>query len=176
MVVSLFSGLASPFVVLCAAGVRFYGVTVEMDPDAARCTEQNFPDAIHFEDVAKFQAEVLLPLIKKRQLTHVLIVAGPPCQGNSALNLQRKGTKDERTLIADNVWRIRDEVHRLKVKWTLQVFTLLENVGSAPQDSVQFYSRGAGADPLRVDAAYFGWVARSRLLFGRGPRTPSGLR
>ena len=56
--ISLFSGLASPFVVLCAARVRFYGVTVEMGPDAARCTEQNFPDAIQFEDVAKFQAEV----------------------------------------------------------------------------------------------------------------------
>ena len=51
----------------------------------------------------------------------------------------------------------------------LQVFKLLEDVASAPQEVIQEYAGLIGGLPIKVCAADWGWVERRRLFWLQGP-------
>ena len=74
-------------------------VSIEKDPKGRRVVESYFPETEFFDDVVTFgQKEVGELALKYSNVGVVLVGAGPPCQGVSGLNADRKGAvRDERS-------------------------------------------------------------------------------
>ena len=94
----------------------------------------------------------------------VVIGAGPPCQGVSGLNADRKGAlRDERSCLFSEVPRIRDCVKQA-FRWC-PVYTLMESVASMDKKDRDIMTQGIGTEPLRCDAGTLTWCHRPRLYW-----------
>ena len=82
-------------------------ISVEANPRAQRVVEANFPDALMVEDVqAVDEAMVLKWSLQYSNAGLILVGAGPPCQGVSGLNADRKGAlRDSRSSLFSHVPR-----------------------------------------------------------------------
>lgn len=101
---------------------------------------------------------------KFTQVSLILLGAGPPCQGVSALNASRKGAlRDERSCFFTHVARVRE---LLKQCFPLaQVRSLMENVASMSSEDEQHMSDSFGTSPLFIDAAGVSIAHRPRLYW-----------
>ena len=98
------------------------------------------------------------------QVGLVLLGAGPPCQGVSGLNAQRKGAlRDERSSLFIHVPRICDLL-KAAFPWA-QVRTLMESVASMDQHDEQVMSQGIGNSPWFIDASCVSLAHRPRLYW-----------
>ena len=83
----------------------------------------------------------------------ILIGGGAPCQGNTELNMRRKGTEDPRTVGAKHAPRIerelREEAKRRRISLP-PICTWIGNVGSASKDVIQFYSGIIAQRPFQI--------------------------
>ena len=81
-------------------------------------------------------------LLRRRKFTAIVIGGGSPCQGNSSLNLHRKGLQDPRSQQPYHLQRLVRELRQVLAENHLQVpiAQFIENVGSAPADVVNKYS------------------------------------
>ena len=103
LVVSLFDGIGALGVALDALRVPVGGyVSVEISPEANRVVESFFPEVVCVGDVASVTNEAVLEW--RLRFANVLLGAGPPCQGVSGLNSDRKGAlRDERSCLFQHV-------------------------------------------------------------------------
>ena len=98
------------------------------------------------------------------------IGAGPPCQGVSGLNSERRGAlRDHRSCLFSHVWRIKELLKKHFV-WA-QVRYLTENVASMDDSD-----RSAMTDPSMIDAAGVSLARRPRLYWFDWVLLGEGLR
>lgn len=99
---------------------------------------------------------------------------GSPCQGNTSLNLARRGLDDPRSCQPLELCRLRDEFLALPEMADKELVTFLENVGSMPLTVQSSYSSWLGGEPILIDSSTCGWVQRRRLYWLSSSRTSIG--
>ena len=114
--VGLFDGIGALRVALDLLGVQVIGhVSVEKEPTARRVVEAHFPGLVALDLVEEVTSE----RVKEwgtafSQASLVLLGAGPPCQGVSGLNADRRGAlKESRSSLFSHVPRVRDLLRKL---------------------------------------------------------------
>jgi len=140
--VSLFDGIGALRVALDLVGAMVVGhVSVEKNVHATRVVESHFAKVKHYSSVEEIGAsEVREWSLLYPQCALVLLGGGPPCQGVSGLNADRKGAlRDERSSLFSHVARIR-ELLRAYFPWA-QVYSLMESVASMDQADQDVMSR-----------------------------------
>lgn len=139
--------------------------SVEKHEAARRVVESHFPGVLHYEDVAAITGETIKQWSTQfSQVSMVIIGAGPPCQGVSGLNSDRKGAlRDQRSSLFQEVPRIRDQVKR-HFAWC-PVYVLMESVASMDKRDRDIMSEGIGSSPIMCDAGTLTWCHRPRLYW-----------
>ena len=160
--VDLWSGFGGLPQALLQCGWHFYCLSAEWDAEATKVAKQTMPDIVHIDRVEMVTVDTLLPWIRRRRPRGILMGGGSPCQGNSALNKDRMGLHDERSLQPIHLCKLRDEVAAHPECSHLLVLALLENVASMPAEVLVQYNQWLGASPIMIDAAPCGWVHRRR--------------
>ena len=131
LVISLFDGIGALRVALDCLRVPVAGyISVEIDDCASRVVESFFPDVVRVPDVAQVTVELVAEWsLRFPSVSLVVLGAGPPCQGVSGLNVDRKGAmRDARSSLFQEVPRIEELVRRV-FRWC-PVHRLIENVAS----------------------------------------------
>ena len=164
--VGLFDGIGALRVALDCLEVPVVGhIAVEKSAEAQRVLESYFPDIIQVDDVADVTEE----LVRRWALAYpsvglVLIGAGPPCQGVSGLNSDRKGAlKDCRSNLFTHVPRI-TQLFRVCFPWA-QVHRLMESVASMDAQDCWTMSEEVGELPWYLDACGVTLCHRPRLYW-----------
>ena len=101
---------------------------------------------------------------KFSQASLVLLGAGPPCQGVSGLNSERRGAlRDHRSCLFSHVRRIK-ELLKIHFPWA-QVRYLAESVASMDRKDREVMSRDFGDTPVKIEASGVSLARRPRLYW-----------
>lgn len=131
LVVGLFDGIGALRVAMDLQRVAVCGyVSVEINSSARRVVESQYPGVVHYKSVEEVDTRIAQEWsLRFSQCSLVLLGAGPPCQGVSGLNSDRRGAlKDARSCLYIHVSRIRDLL-RVHFAWAA-VHALMESVSS----------------------------------------------
>eukprot|EP00438_Fugacium_kawagutii_P000763 Skav229097 [mRNA] locus=scaffold92:258831:261649:- [translate_table: standard] len=164
--IGLFDGIGALRVGLDVLGIPVLGhVSVEKSREASRVVEDNFLDSLFVDSVEAVTDEMVRGWsLKYSQAVAVILGGGPPCQGVSGLNSDRKGAlKDARSSLFVHVSRIRGLL-RKHFRWA-PVYSLMESVGSMGQADQEVMSEDFGDVPIRLDAGCFTWCNRPCLYW-----------
>lgn len=129
--IGLFDGIAALRVALDLLDVDMMGhIGIEQDSHASRVVEAHFPDTLCVKRVQDVDKDMVMQWRGRYSQASLIIVgAGPPSQGVSGLNAERKGAlRDERSSLFTHVKRIGTLVKQA-FPWC-QVHTLMESVAS----------------------------------------------
>lgn len=136
-------------------------VSVEVQESAQRVVEAHFPGAIAVSDVRdvdEIMVQHWATLFSQASL--VLIGGGPPCQGVSGLNCDRKGgIRDSRS----NTFLVFVAFVRKWFPWC-QVHTFMESVASMDAHDRNVMSEGFGQEPISCNAGEIFVVSHPALL------------
>lgn len=166
LAIGLFDGIGALRVALDLLNAPVAGyVAAEKNPEARRVLEANFPDSLHIEDVELVTEEVVKGwAMKFSTVGLVLVGSGPPCQGVSGLNSDRKGAlRDQRSCLFRHVPRILD-LCRQQFPWA-QVHSITENVASMDAKDCQTMSAEFDLKPWFIDAHEISLCHRPRLYW-----------
>ena len=164
--IGLFDGIGALRTALDALQVSCIGhISVETSPAASRVVEANFPGSLLCGDVTKIgKEEVQQWACKYSQASLIIIGAGPPCQGVSGLNSERKGAlRDERSRLFKEVPRIKRLV-QAAFPWAM-VHQLMESVQSMDEKDRCTMSESVGLQPWGIEAAGVSLARRPRLYW-----------
>ena len=164
--IGLFDGIAALRVALDCLGIPVAGhVSVESNPQAHRVVESFFPECIWVDDIAKINEAMVKEWALRFSAVEVVILgAGPPCQGVSGLNTDRKGAlKDHRSALFQHVPRVVGLV-RKAFPWA-QVHHLCESVASMDAQDCAVMSHAFGSQPWYVDSGGLSLCHRPRLYW-----------
>ena len=109
LTVGLFDGVGALRVAADVLQLPMGGhISAEVSVEGSRVLESNFPDTIAVGDVAGISEDMVLGwALKFSNAGVVLVGGGPPCQGVSGLNSDRKGAlKDARSKLFVHVRRV----------------------------------------------------------------------
>ena len=165
LLVELWAGVSGLALAMLATGMNFYGAAAELDATARACAAESMPNLYHYTRVEDVAASHLRGLLARRRPRAVILGGGSPCQGNSALNKNRRGLLDARSLQPSELRRLIHEFRQLPEMDGVDLILFLENVASMPKEVLQTYSQWLQASPVMIDAATMGWVARKRLYW-----------
>eukprot|EP00435_Cladocopium_sp_Y103_P038922 s627_g10.t1 len=164
--IGLFDGIGALRVALEVLNVRVLGhVSVESSKTAKRVVEFHYP-GVETVDAVQLVTEELVQqwACRYSQCSMVLIGAGPPCQGVSGLNVDRKGAlRDERSCLFQEIPRIQDLVRRA-FRWC-PVHAIRESVASMDAKDRKVMTEAFGDQPLLCDAGSLTWCHRPRLYW-----------
>ena len=166
LTIGLFDGISALRVATDLLGLEVLGhVSVEPDQHARRVVESHFPEVRHVSLVQDVDDDMVREWGRVySQASVVLVGGGPPCQGVSGLNADRKGAlRDERSKLFVHVQRILGAV-RLHFPWC-QVHGLMESVSSMDPQDRQVMSASFGSQPWKCDAGTMTWCSRPRLYW-----------
>jgi len=150
-VLSLFDGISCGQLALKRAGVhvdRYYAS--EIEPNAIKVTQHNFPDTIQLGDVRNIKVDNL-PKID-------LLIGGSPCQSISTLG-KMDGMEGKSGLFYEYLRLL----HETKPKWFL-----LENV-RGNKKAVDEITEQMGVEPVLVNSALVSAQQRNRLYWTNIP-------
>eukprot|EP00438_Fugacium_kawagutii_P012022 Skav218164 [mRNA] locus=scaffold5213:63405:66158:- [translate_table: standard] len=153
LTVGLFDGISAIRVAMEVLGLAIAGhVSVEKNEAARRVTEAAFPESIIVESVEEVSDEMVLSWsLRFGNVGLVILGGGPPCQGVSGLNSDRRGAlRDSRSNLFIHIPRI-EGLLKKHFKWA-QVRTLAESVGSMDYDDCETMSTAFGSSPWFIDA------------------------
>ena len=166
LTIGLFDGIGALRVAADSAGLPVAGhISVEVNSTASRVLEAKFPGTIFVDSVEQVDAD----MVKEwsclfTQVGLVILGAGPPCQGVSGLNVDRRGAlRDHRSSLHVHVPRIRELV-RKAFPWA-QVHSLMESVQSMDDTDRQVMSDAFGSLPWAIDAMGVSLARRPRLYW-----------
>lgn len=145
-VLSLFDGISCGRVALERAGIpveRY--VAYEIEPNAIKISEKNYPDIEHCGDVTKADFTQYRGQID-------LVIAGSPCQSLSIIQAHKRTNLDGKSKLFFEVVRALEEVQ--------PKYFLFENVASMNEESKQVISEMLGCEPVLIDSNRF--VAQDR--------------
>ena len=166
LVVSLFDGIGALRVALDCLRVPVAGyISVEIDDAASRVVESFFPDVIRIQDVAQVDLEMVAEWsLRFTSVSMVILGAGPPRQGVSGLNADRKGAmRDARSSLFQEVPRI--EALAKKVFRWCPTYRLIENVASMDEHDCEAMNSAYHMEPWLVDAGGISLARRPRLYW-----------
>ena len=164
--IGLFDGIGALRVSLDCIGAPMCGhVSVESNEHAQRVLEANFADSILVNSVEEVDDEMVLGWALRFSSASVVVLgAGPPCQGVSGLNSQRKGAlKDARSNLFVHVGRIHYLVKR-RFFWC-SVHLLMESVQSMDEQDRQVMSDSIELIPWAICASGVSLARRPRLYW-----------
>lgn len=151
-VLSLFDGMSCGQLALSRAGIKVSNYFAsEIDKHAIKVTQHNFPNTIQLGDVTKVSSQDL-PKID-------LLIGGSPCQGFSALGLDRNFEDPQSRLFFEYV-RLLEEV---KPK-----YFLLENV-KMKKEWRDLISHHLGVEPVLLDSVKVSAQQRPRYFWANFP-------
>ena len=164
--VGMFDGISALRVAMDCLMIPVAGhISIEKSSEARRVVEAAFPDAIFVEDVS----DITLAMCQEWALRYpgvviILIGAGPPCQGVSGSNSDRKGAlRDGRSSLFHHVPRV-VELCKKAFPWA-QVHFLAENVASMDYHDCETMNKGYDCEPWFVDAAGVSPCHRPRIYW-----------
>ena len=161
--IGLFDGLGALRVALDLLGIEVLGhVSVEKSDAASRVVEHHFPGTIHVKDVTLVDDFLVKQWSAQfSQASLIILGAGPPCQGVSGLNCDRRGAlRDARSVLFKHVSRIKALI-RVHFPWC-PVHVLMESVSSMDEEDRDHMSQDFGDEPLLCDAGTMTWCSRPR--------------
>lgn len=164
-VLSLCDGMSCGQIALVELGVKinkYYAS--EIEPNAIKTTQANFPDTVQLGDVTKITEHQLkeLPRID-------LVMFGSPCR---SLTRTTAGRKDYNNGLKGISWLFFPCADILK--WIINnnnsnVLFLVENVDSDKKNDIQEMSRILGVEPMLINSNLFSAQDRSRLYWTNIP-------
>eukprot|EP00435_Cladocopium_sp_Y103_P046052 s66_g13.t1 len=166
LTVGLFDGIGALRVAADVLHLPMAGhISVECNNHANRVLESSFPGSRHVDSVQDVtEEEVTLWACEYSSVGVVLLGAGPPCQGVSQLNVDRKGSqKDARSVLYKEIPRI-ERLLRRKFPWA-QVHTFVESVASMDAKDRAAMSADLNLLPNKVDAVGVSLARRPRLYW-----------
>ena len=166
VVLSLFDGISAARVALEVIRSRvLLHVSVESDPLCQRVVESNFADVVFVEKVEDIDATMVQAWACRASSARlVLVTAGPPCQGVSALNRGRRGAEDDpRSSLHSFVQPIVSLVEAA-FPWC-RVHFFQESVASMDTRDREVYTRAAGVLPYMCCASGVSPCRRDRLYW-----------
>ena len=166
LTVGLFDGIGALRVSADALVLPMAGhMSSEVSVEAARVLESHFPDSVSIGAVQDITEEMVVGWSCKFSNVGVVVVAGgPPCQGVSGLNSERKGAlRDARSSLFPHVRRVYGLCRR-HFKWA-QVHYLMESVFSMDPDDRYVMSESIGSLPWVVDSLGIALCRRPRLYW-----------
>lgn len=149
IVLSLFDGISCARVALDRAKIpvsKYY--SAEIDKNAIKISEKNYPDIIRLGDVREIHS---LPEPID------LLIGGSPCQDLSIAKKDRKGLEGDRSGL---FWEYVRILRELKPKWFI-----LENVASMPKKDKDTITQELGVEPVMFDAGLVSAQCRRRLFW-----------
>ena len=164
--IGLFDGIAALRVALDCLGLPVVGhISIEKDQEARRVVEAYFPETVQVDDVEKVdEAMVKLWALKYSTVSVVVVGSGPPCQGVSGLNTDRRGAlKDHRSVLFKHIPRVVGLVRRL-FPWA-QVHSLTESVASMDAKDCNAMNDEFGDSPWFIDSFGIALCHRPRLYW-----------
>ena len=164
--IGLFDGLGALRVACDNLGLSMAGhISIEQDAKARRVVEASFPDTTFHDNVVTVDEEMVKGWALKYSNAGVVILgAGPPCQGVSGLNADKRGAlKDHRSKLFSEVPRIKELVQ--KAFFWAQVHLLMESVASMDQRDRQVMSSAVSLEPWQIDSAGIAICRRPRLYW-----------
>ena len=166
LTIGLFDGIGALRVAADAIGLPVAGhISVEAHEPSRRVVESHFPTSIIVNRVEDVSDEMVLEWsCRFSQVGLVVLGAGPPCQGVSGLNVDRKGAlKDKRSCLFEHVERIYNLV-RQHFPWA-QVHKLMESVASMDSADRVTMSMGVELTPWLIDSSGLTLCRRPRLYW-----------
>ena len=166
LTVGLFDGIGALRVAADALKLPMGGhISSEVSPEGSRVLESHFPDCTHVGNVEGIDEEMVQGWAAKFSNVGVVVVGGgPPCQGVSGLNSDRKGAlKDARSCLFVHVERIFVLCKRA-FPWA-QVHYLMESVFSMDEKDRLTMSRHMECTPYMLDAGLISICRRPRLYW-----------
>ena len=151
-VLSLFDGISCARVALDRAGIEVNAyMASEIDKNAIKVSEKNYPDIIRVGSVVRLEVEGQVDLL----------IGGSPCQDLSIAKKDRKGLDGDRSGL---FW----EFVRIKKECNPQWF-ILENVASMPKADRDIITREMGVEPVMFNASLVSAQCRKRLFWTNIP-------
>jgi DNA (cytosine-5)-methyltransferase 3A len=151
-VLSLFDGISCARVALDRAGIEVNAyMSAEIDKNAIKISEKNYPDIIRVGSVVGLEVEGQIDLL----------IGGSPCQDLSIAKKDRKGLEGDRSGL---FW----EYVRIKKECNPQWF-ILENVASMPKADRDIITREMGVEPVMFNASLVSAQSRKRLFWTNIP-------
>ena len=164
--VGLFDGISALRVALDALGAPLLGhISVELQAEARRVVESFFPDTQFVHDVSDINDEMVQQWALRFGGAGLIVLgAGPPCQGVSGLNADRRGAlRDHRSRLFKEVPRVH-ELLRKHFPWA-QIHRLIENVASMDPHDCQSMNTEFDDTAWLIDAATMSIARRPRLYW-----------
>lgn len=153
-VLSLFDGMSCGQIALHRARIKVDNyLASEIDKDAIKVTQFNYPNTIQLGDVAKLNISKL-PKID-------LLIGGSPCQSLSIVQSKTRQNLDGKSKLFYEFVRIFEEV---KPHWFL-----FENVASMNDESKNVISSLLGVEPILINSNSFSAQDRPRLYWTNIP-------
>jgi len=151
-VLSLFDGISCARVALDRAGIEVNAyMSAEIDKNAIKISEKNYPDIIRVGSVVGLEVEGQVDLL----------IGGSPCQDLSIAKKDRKGLEGNRSGL---FW----EFVRIKKECNPQWF-ILENVASMPKADRDIITKEMGVEPVMFNASLVSAQCRKRLFWTNIP-------
>jgi len=151
-VLSLFDGISCARVSLDRAGIEVNAyMSAEIDKNAIKVSEKNYPDIIRVGSVVGLEVEGQIDLL----------IGGSPCQDLSIAKKDRKGLEGNRSGLFWEYVRIKKECNP---KWFV-----LENVASMPKADRDIITREMGVEPVMFNASLVSAQSRKRLFWTNIP-------
>lgn len=153
-VLSLFDGISCGMVALERAKIpveRY--VAYEIEPNAIKISEKNYPQIEHCGDVTKADFT--------QYRGNDLILAGFPCQDLSINKANRKGLKGERSGL---FWELVRAIEEAQPN-----FFLVENNYKMPCEDMKTISRTLGVEPILINSGKVSAQQRYRLYWTNIP-------
>jgi DNA (cytosine-5)-methyltransferase 3A len=151
-VLSLFDGISCARVALDRAGIEVNAyMASEIDKNAIKVSEKNYPDIIRVGSVVNLEVEGQVDLL----------IGGSPCQDLSIAKKDRKGLEGNRSGL---FW----EFVRIKKECNPQWF-VLENVASMPKADRDIITKEMGVEPVMFNASLVSAQCRKRLFWTNIP-------
>eukprot|EP00435_Cladocopium_sp_Y103_P030696 s76_g7.t1 len=166
LTVGLFDGIGALRVAADLLQLPMAGhISVECNPYANRVLEAAFPGSRHVASVQDVTPEEVSQWACEYSSVGVVLVgAGPPCQGVSQLNVDRKGSqKDVRSSLYKEIPRVVDLIKQ-KFPWA-QVHVFVESVASMDAKDRAAMSRDLDMLPNKVDSAGASLARRPKLYW-----------
>ena len=157
-VLSLFDGISCGQVALKRANVpieNYYAS--EIDEDAIKVTQNNYPKTIQLGDINQINFEQFIGKID-------LIIGGSPCQDLSIAKQDREGLNGARSGL---FFKFVEALRVIKPK-----YFLLENNASMSNENKNKISEILGLQPILIDSADFSAQIRKRLYWTNIPFIP----
>ena len=157
-VLSLFDGISCGRVALERAGIPVEKyVAYEIEPNAIKISQKNWPDIIHMGDVTKAD------FAEYRDFD--LLIGGSPCQSLSIIQAHKRQNLKGKSKLFFEFVRAMEE---MKPK-----YFLFENVASMNEESKQTISELLGCQPVLINANCFLSQDRPRLFWTNIPTNAS---